>query len=138
MQTICHILVTCVCGLEINHTIYIYIHIHTYILLVKGKGRLHPITGHKGPEGEHRDSTTLSLTLALDGEGGQRHRPSALTLGKTRCLLCRRLSGPPRSAWTDAKNLNSTGIQSPDRPARSKWLYQLSYSGPHVLLVKDE
>jgi len=32
----------------------------------KGKGKLHPITGHKGPEGEQRYSSTFSLTSALD------------------------------------------------------------------------
>ena len=29
--------------------------------------------------------------------------------------------------WTGAENLASTGIQSPDRPARSQSLYRLSY-----------
>ena len=28
---------------------------------------VHCITGHKGPEGEYRYRSTLSLTLALDG-----------------------------------------------------------------------
>ena len=31
------------------------------------KGKVYPITGHKGPEGEERYSSTLSLTSALDG-----------------------------------------------------------------------
>ena len=39
-------------------------------------------------------SSTLSLTLALDGVGGQRHAPAALPLGKTRYPLCRRLGTP--------------------------------------------
>jgi hypothetical protein len=34
---------------------------------VKGKGR--PGRDHEGPEGEYRYSSTLSLTLALDGVG---------------------------------------------------------------------
>jgi hypothetical protein len=29
--------------------------------------KVHPITGHEGPEGEQRYNSTLSLTLALDG-----------------------------------------------------------------------
>jgi hypothetical protein len=33
----------------------------------------------------------------------------------------------PGSVWTGAENLASTGIQSPDRPARSQSLYQLRY-----------
>ena len=34
---------------------------------IDGKGKALPRTGHKGPEGEQRYSSTLSLTLALDG-----------------------------------------------------------------------
>jgi len=36
----------------------------------------------------------LSLTSAMDGVGGQRHAPAALTLGKTRYPLYRQLGGP--------------------------------------------
>jgi hypothetical protein len=32
--------------------------------------------------------------------------------------------------WTDAENLATTGIRSPDRPARSQSLYRLSYTDP--------
>ena len=34
--------------------------------------------------------------------------------------------------WTGAENLASTGIRSPDRPARNQSLYRLSYPGPLV------
>jgi hypothetical protein len=61
---------------------------------VKGKGKVHPITGHEGPEGEQRYSSTLSLTSKVDGGGGQRHAPSVLPSGKTRYPLYRRLGGP--------------------------------------------
>jgi hypothetical protein len=47
---------------------------------VKGEGKVHPRTGHEGPE-EERYSSTLSLTSALDGVGGQRHAPAALLPG---------------------------------------------------------
>jgi hypothetical protein len=33
------------------------------------KGKVHPRTGHEGPEGEYRYTSTLSLTLVLDGGG---------------------------------------------------------------------
>jgi hypothetical protein len=36
----------------------------------------------------------------------------------------------PRPVWTGTKNLASTGIRSPDRPARSESPYRLSYAGP--------
>ena len=38
-------------------------------------------------------SSTVSLTSALDGMGGQRHAPAALPPGKTRYPLCRRPGG---------------------------------------------
>jgi len=33
----------------------------------KGKDKAHPTTGHEGPEGEYRCSSTLSVTSALGG-----------------------------------------------------------------------
>jgi len=38
-------------------------------------------------------SSTVSLTSALDGVGGQRHAPAALPPGMTRYPLYRRLGG---------------------------------------------
>jgi hypothetical protein len=72
-------------------------------------------------------SCTLSLTLALDDVGGQRYFPAALPPGKTRC---QEVVWAPWPVWTGDKNLAHTGIQSPDRPARGKSLYRLSYPGP--------
>jgi hypothetical protein len=40
------------------------------------------------------NSSTLSLTSALDGVGGQRHAPAALPPGKTQYPLYRKLGGP--------------------------------------------
>ena len=34
--------------------------------MVKGKGKVRPIASHEGPVGEHRYSSTLSLTSTLD------------------------------------------------------------------------
>jgi len=36
---------------------------------VKGKGKIHPRTGYKGPEGEQIYSSTIPSTSALDGGG---------------------------------------------------------------------
>ena len=61
----------------------------------KGKGRVHPRTGHEGPEEEHRNSSTLSLTSALDRGGWSTPRPGHFTPRKqTRYPLYRRLGGP--------------------------------------------
>ena len=97
--------------------------------IVKGKGKVHPRTGHEDPEGELRYSSTLPLTLALDGVGG-RHALAALPLGRTRYPLYMEAGWAPRPVWTVAENLAPTGIRSPDRPARSEFLYWLSYPGP--------
>jgi hypothetical protein len=60
-----------------------------------GKGTVLPRTGHEGPEGEWRYSSTLSLTLVLDEGGCSTPRPSRFTPGKeTRYPLYRRLGGP--------------------------------------------
>ena len=66
----------------------------TLVYNVKGKGKVQPRTGHKGPERELRYSFPLSLTSLLDGVGGQRHAPAALPPRKTRYPLYRRLGGP--------------------------------------------
>ena len=65
-----------------------------FLQIYKGKGTVHPRTGHEGPEGELRYSSTLSLTSALDGGGWSTPRPGRFTLGKTRYPLHRRLGGP--------------------------------------------
>ena len=77
-----------------------------------------------------RGKSTLSLTPALDGVGGQRHAPAALPPGKTRYPLYRRLGGP--QVWSGRVRKISphpTGIRSPDRPARSQSPYRLRYPG---------
>ena len=93
---------------------------------VEVEGKVHPRTGHEGPEGCRGNacSTTLSLTSALDGVGGQRHAQPALLPGKTRCPLYRRLGGPQgRSGWV--RKISIPGPASPQgSPCR------LSYPGP--------
>jgi len=56
--------------------------------------KFQPTTGHEGPEEEYRYGSTLSLTSALDGVGGQHGVPAALPPRKTRYPLYRRLGGP--------------------------------------------
>jgi len=54
----------------------------------------------KAQRGEQKYSSTLSLTSALDGVGGQRHAPAALPPVKPRYPLYRRLGRPQgRSGW---------------------------------------
>jgi len=49
---------------------------------IKGKGRVHPRTGHEGLEVEERYGSTLSLTSALGGGGWSTPRPGRFTPGK--------------------------------------------------------
>jgi hypothetical protein len=92
--------------------------------------KVHPTTGHEGPEGEYRHTSTLSLTSALDG-GGWLSRPDRFTPGnKTWCPLYRRLGGRQGQFGRLREVWPPTGIRSPDRPARSESLYRLSYRGP--------
>ena len=100
-------------------------------MLVEGKVKVHPRTGHEDPEGEEWYSSTLSLISAPDGKNGQRHAPAALPPGKARHPLYRRLGGPRAGL----ENLALNRIRSPDRPARSESLYRLSYPGPRLMLV---
>ena len=62
--------------------------------VTKSKDTAHPRTGHEGPEGKQRYSSTLSLTSAIDEVDGQCHVPAALPPGKIRYPLYRRLGGP--------------------------------------------
>jgi hypothetical protein len=58
-------------------------------------GKVPPRTGHEGPEGEYRYSSTLSLTSTLDGGGWSTPHPGRFTPGKdTRYPFYRRVGGP--------------------------------------------
>ena len=43
--------------------------------------------------------------------------------------------GPAWPVWTGVGNLATTGIRSPDRPARSESLYRLSYRRPFQMYI---
>jgi hypothetical protein len=61
---------------------------------------VHPITDHEGPEVEWRYSSTLSLTSALGGVGGQLHTTAAL-----RYPLCKDVGRLPGPVWTGSENV---------------------------------
>jgi hypothetical protein len=50
-------------------------------MLVKGKGKVHPVTCYEGTEGKQRYSSTLSLTSALNEGGWLTPRPGRFTSG---------------------------------------------------------
>jgi hypothetical protein len=95
--------------------------------------KVHPITGHEGPE-VYRYSSTLSFNSTLDGVGGQCHAPVAVPPGRTRYQLFWRLGGPQGRSGRVRKISPPTGIRYPDRPARSESLPRLSYPGPYIYI----
>jgi hypothetical protein len=61
---------------------------------IKIKAKIYSTIGHEGPEGEWRNSFTLSLTSALDGDEWSTPRPGCFTPGKkTRYPFHRKLGG---------------------------------------------
>jgi len=107
------------------------------LLTVKGKVKitLEQATKARGG-GEWRCSSTLSLTSALDGGEWSTPRPGRLTPGKDPVPITKEAGWAPGPFWTGAENLAPTRIRSPDRPACSKSLYQLSYPSPHKIANK--
>ena len=50
-------------------------------------------------------------------------------------LISEDVGWAPALVWTGAENLASTGIRSPDRPARSVSLNRLTYPGPQFNII---
>ena len=67
------------------------------------------------------------MTTALEGVRGQCHAPAALYPEKEPVLIVQEAGWAPGPVWTGAENLASTGIRSPDLPARKQSLYRLGY-----------
>jgi len=92
---------------------------------VIGKGKIYPRTGHEGPEGEYRYSSTLSLTLALDGIGWPTSRPGRFTYGKDPVPIVLEAGWAPDWSGRVGKISPPPGFDP-----RSESLYKLSYPGP--------
>jgi hypothetical protein len=89
----------------------------------KVKSKFHPIAGQDGRDGEHMYmyKSTFSLTSALNGVGGWRHNPAALSPEITRFALharVRKISPPPELELLTVK------------PVASR------YPGPYILKVQ--
>ena len=67
------------------------------------------------------------MTTALEGGEGSASRPCRSLAPKDTVPTVQEAGWAPGPVWTGAENLVTTGIQSPDRPARSQSLYRLSY-----------
>jgi len=95
-----------------------------------GKGKVHPRTGHEGPEGKKSYRSSLSLTSALDGGGWSTPRPGRFPPEKEPIPIVQEARWAPAPVRTGAKNLAPTGIRSLDRLVRSESLYRTRYPGP--------
>ena len=95
------------------------------------KVKVHRITGHEGPEGEYRYISTLSLTSALDGGAWLTPRHGRFTPRERDPVpIIYGTRWAPGPVWTAAENFATTGMRSPNRPARGESLYRLRYPGP--------
>ena len=56
--------------------------------------------------------------------------PCRFTPGKDPVPIVQEAGWAPGPVWTSTENLSPTGIQSPDRPARSESLHRIGYPGP--------
>jgi hypothetical protein len=96
-------------------------------VIAKVNGKIHPRTGHDGPEVQQRYSSTLSLTSALDEDVWSTPHPGRFSPGKDPVAILKEGGWASGPVWTGGENSPPTGIRSPDRPARSESLYRLSY-----------
>ena len=75
------------------------------LLITKSTVKVHPITGHEGPEGQWRYTCTLYLSSVLDGVGGKCHTP-----GNDMVPIVQKAGFAPGPFWMCVKNLVLTGI----------------------------
>jgi hypothetical protein len=83
-------------------------------------------------------SSTLPSTSAIDGSGWSAPRLCRFNPRKDPVPIVQEAGWAPGSAWTGAKNLASSGIRFPDRPARRESLYRLSYPDPYLTVVPSK
>jgi len=110
--------------LPVEHGLY-YVGNKKCTIFIKGKkGKFHPRTGHEGLVGEQMHTSTLPLTSALAGVGGEPHVPAALPPGKTRYPSYRRLVGSHGRAGRMRKFSLPPGLDPPTlRPVASQHIY---------------
>ena len=64
--------------------------------------------------------------------------PGRFTPGEDAVPIVQEAGWAPEPVWNGAENLSPTGIRSPDRPARSKSQYRLSYPDPCYIYVPQK
>jgi hypothetical protein len=87
-------------------------------------GKVYAVTGHKGPDEEHRCSAILSLTSVLEIGGWSMANPGCLIPGKrpdTHCIGG--WVGPRAGLDGCGKSRPPNGIRQADNPAQCDSLY---------------
>jgi hypothetical protein len=92
------------------------------------KSKVNTTTCHKGTEGEMRYSSTLSLTLALDGGWWLMPCPCRFTPRHDSLPIVQEAGWAPGMDWWGNSRPHLDSI--PDSPVYSKSLYWLRYPGP--------
>jgi hypothetical protein len=82
------------------------------------------------------NGTALPSFFLLDEVGGQRHAPAAVPPKKK--LGVQEVGLAPGPVWTGAEYIATTGIRSPEHPARNESLYRLRYTDPQLLNYKQD
>ena len=80
------------------------------------------MTCHEDTDGEYRHRSTISLTLALHGDGCLTPRPGQFTRGSDPVPTAQEAGRAQGFVWTGSENFAPTGIRLPERPARSKYV----------------
>jgi hypothetical protein len=93
------------------------------------------------PGGPLRESRGIALLFSLnlgtlDGGGRSTPRSGRLYPGKHQVHIVQEAGWVSEPVWIGAENLASTGIRSPDLPARGESLYRLCHPGS-LLCVKN-
>ena len=97
-------------------------------------GRFHPFTGHEGPQGEQRYSSTLVQTSAVEGvEGSASHPGSTLLPGKTRYPLYRRLGGPQGRSGL-VRKISPYRVSNPGPSSPQAVAIPTELPGPHLTI----
>jgi hypothetical protein len=94
------------------------------------ESKVRPITHPKAERGGGRGIALLFIDLGTRRGGWSAPRPGRFTPSKDPVPIVQEAGWAPGPVWTCAKNLDPTGIRSPDRPYRSQSQYRLSYPGP--------
>ena len=86
------------------------------LLVAKSTVKFHPVTSHEGAQEQWRYTSTLYLSLVLDGVGGQRHAPTTLPPGNDLVPIAQKAGLAPGPVWMCVKNLVPTGIPKLSSP----------------------